>query len=111
MKSVTGKGAGMIDFSGEENSTRHALVLRPLSREAEMPADDGLQNSVPVLVTKDRAWGADSAFNPTQTGSFPTKAAELFPLSDYVDTDGPDLPPMVHPFGWVPDRESTAQQR
>ena len=105
------QNAGMIDFAGDEHATRHALVLRPLSREAAMPTDDGLQNSVPVLVTEDRAWGADSAFDPTQTGSFPMKAPELFPLSDYVDTDGPDLPPMVHPFGWVPDRQSTAQQR
>eukprot|EP00951_Prasinocladus_malaysianus_P049462 scaffold670064_cov42-Prasinocladus_malaysianus.AAC.1 len=34
----------------------------------------------------------------------------MFPLSDYVDTDGPDLPPRVHPFGWVPDRQHTAQR-
>lgn len=106
--------AGMLDFAAEEHATKHALVLRPLSGT---PSDTGaaangggLQESVPVLVGTKRAWDADAGFDPTSTGSFPHKSPAMFPMSDYVDTDGPDLPPRVHPFGWVPDRASSAQR-
>lgn len=117
IKKQGGRGRGaadapLLDFAGEDHAaTRHALVLRPLSRGTEALADDGLQNSVPVLVQEGKSWGGDAGFDPTETGSFPPKAPEWFPVSDYVDTDGPDLPPKVHPFGWVPDRSSSVQGR
>lgn len=101
----------MLDFAAEEHATKHALVLRPLSGTSAAAEDGGaLQESVPVLVGAKRAWDSDAAFDPTCTGSYPSKSPAMFPLSDYVDTDGPDLPPRVHPFGWVPDRASSSQR-